>query len=111
MTNKRFYYNGVDFLHRPYKETYSRQTNFINLYSNDHGDEYFNFKGKRVYLEEFTETTSVYDFRIESEDGETIVLSLVERDTYNHPYFLEFSDNRCKVRLYQYERTETGVTV
>ena len=68
-----YFYTGVDYIGRQYKETYKRVSKWLKIYFNLSGDPYFNFKGKRYRLDNFLRLSSGFasgNICIESEDGE-----------------------------------------
>lgn len=106
---KQFYYMGKDYQNRDFKEIYNRLSRWLKIYFTLSGDPYFNFKGKRYRLDNFISNNSAWGSVTDiltSEDGEKIMFSGYEADSYYRPYFIEVDSCGDAVRVYQYSGCE-----
>lgn len=106
---KQFYYTSEDYLKRKYKEIYSRVSRWKRIYYNTAGNPYFMQDGKRHLIENYTLTDypNGTQTEVKAADGESVILAAHQNEVYYKPYFIELDEGGEKVRVYQYERTET----
>lgn len=107
---KKFFYEGSDYLHRTYRETYTREGTWKRIIYTLAGVPYFRHNNKRYKLDDFlrlgTPWTSGLATEIMSADGEAVTLAGYEAETYYKPLFIEIDDSGEACRVYRYEGTE-----
>ena len=108
---KKFYYESADYLHRTYRETYTREGTWKRIYYTITGKPFFRHHNKRYHLDDFLSTgtpwTAGITDAVKSADGEAVTLAGYEAETYYKPLFIEIDASGEGVRVYRYEGSET----